>query len=292
MANSNENLVSEATLSRLWQRIPLAVRAVITGFLVYAIGGLVAWIAVLTIIPIPWSLVVMWLVLWLYLKYFSGSWWPKTTVNARAERFRATKLSPRTWRWSLATALFIVVVIESSLVVTFRIVKFPAEAWAIGLDTSAFPLWMVWLYIILTASVVGITEEVGFRGYMQLPLEKRYGPVAGIGFVAIMFAVFHLNQAWAPIVLFHLFLCGVMWGTLAYASGSLIPGILSHIVGDIFSFSYWWTDVAGSFDKQPIAETGIDGHFIAWTLILVLSIILCLWAMKKILAARGSQDND
>ena len=49
-----------------------------------------------------------------------------------------------------------------------------------GIDYKAFPLWQIWLYIILTASVAGITEEVGFRGYMQTPLEKRYGPVKGI----------------------------------------------------------------------------------------------------------------
>jgi membrane protease YdiL (CAAX protease family) len=241
---------------------------------------------VLAFIPVPWSLVVMWLVLGLYLKYFSGSWWRKGTAQVRAENFRATKLSAKTWKWSLIAAFLIVAVIQSSLVVTFRIVKFPTEAMNIGVDFRAFPLWQVWLYIILMASVAGITEEVGFRGYMQVPLEKRYGPVFGIIFVALMFMVLHLNQAWAPFVLFHLFLIGVMWGILAYASGSIIPGIISHVVGDIFSFSYWWTDVAGSFDKRPITETGFDSHFILWVLILVVSTILCVWAIRKTLAVR------
>ncbi|NIM04086.1 MAG: CPBP family intramembrane metalloprotease, partial [Armatimonadetes bacterium] len=59
-------------------------------------------------------------------------------------------------------------------------------------DYSAFPIWLVWLYIILTASVVGITEEVGFRGYMQVPLEKRYGPVVAIAIVSTLFMVLHL----------------------------------------------------------------------------------------------------
>jgi len=155
-----------------------------------------------------------------------------------------------------------------------------------GLDTNAFPLWQVWLYIILMASVAGITEEVGFRGYMQVPLEKRYGPRLGIILVAIMFMVPHLNQAWAPFVLFHLFIFGAMWGILAYASGSLIPTIISHTLADVFNFSYWWTDVAGRFDKQPIAETGIDAHFIVWVLILVMSILLFVGSARKTLAAR------
>ena len=77
-----------------------------------------------------------------------------------------------------------------------------------------------------------------------------------------------------------------MWGILAYASGSLIPGIISHTVADIFNFSYWWTDVAGRFDKQLITVTGIDSHFIVWFLILVSSAVLFSWAASKTLAAR------
>jgi hypothetical protein len=98
--------------------------------------------------------------------------------------------------------------------------------------------------------------------------------------------VLHLNQAWAPFVLFHLFVIGVMWGILAYTSGSLIPGIISHTVTDIFSFSYWWTDVAGTFDKRPIAETGIDSHFTVWVLIFVASVVLFIGAAGRTLSAR------
>lgn len=270
---------------KLSKRIPLVIRAVVSGYFVFAIVGLVAWVAVLAFIPVPWSLVVMWLVLGVYLKYFSGSWWPKLTAQVRTENFRATKLSASTWRWSMFAAFLIVMIIESGLIVTFRIVEFPADAWNLGIDYRAFPLWQVWLYIILMASVAGITEEVGIRGYMQVPLEKRYGPIKGIAFVALMFMVLHLNQAWAPFVLFHLFIIGVMWGILAYASGSLIPGIISHTIADIFNFSYWWTDVAGSFDKRPLAETGVDAHFIIWVLILALSVVLFVWTARKTLFA-------
>jgi membrane protease YdiL (CAAX protease family) len=253
---------------------------------VFAVAGLVAWMTILALIPVPWSLVAMWVILGLYLRYFSGSWWPKSTAKVRAEKFRSIKLSAGTWKWSLITGFIIVVIIESGLVVTFRIVEFPTEAMSLGLDTSAYPLWMVWMYIVLMAAVAGITEEVGFRGYMQVPLEKRYGPVVGILLVALMFMVFHLNQAWAPFVLFHLFVFGALWGILAYASGSLIPAMISHTVVDIFSFSYWWMDVAGSFGKQPISDTGIDGHFITWVLILVFSILLFVWTVRKTLATR------
>jgi membrane protease YdiL (CAAX protease family) len=276
---------SDSAMLRFWQRIPVVIRAIVSGLFVFAIAGSVARMVVLVLIPAPWSVVVMGGVLWAYWKYFSGSWWPKSTAEARSNRFRATGLSAGVWKWILMAAMLVVVVFESGFVVTFRILEFPAEAWALGYDFSAAPLWLAWLLVVMAALVAGITEEVGFRGYMQVPLERRYGSVVGITIVSIVFVVFHLNQAWAPPVLFLLFAISVMWGILAYTSGSLIPGMISHTVADIFNFSYWWTDVAGTFDKRPIAETGIDAHFVVWVLVFVASVALFSWAARKTLAA-------
>ena len=276
---------SDPTILRYWQRIPVLIRAIALGFLVSTIG-VFAWQVILVIIPAPWSLVVMGGVLWLYWKYFSGSWWPKATAEARSVNFRATKLSAGVWKWGLIAAMLVVVVIESGFVITFRILEFPAEAWALGYDFSAAPLWLVWLFIIMSAMVAGICEEVGFRGYAQVPLEKRYGPSVAITIVSIAFLLAHLHQAWAPPVLLHLFAISVLWAILAYTSGSLIPGMISHIVADIFNFSYWWTDIAGTFDRRPIAETGIDSHFVVWVLVFVASVVLFSWAARKIMTVR------
>jgi membrane protease YdiL (CAAX protease family) len=236
--------------------------------------------------PAPWSFIIMLVVLWLYMKYFSGSWPPASTAAARRENFRATKLSAGVWAGSLVAALAVVVVLQAGLVVTFRLVTFPAEEWTSGIDLSNVPPWMAWALVVIAALTAGITEEAGFRGYMQVPLEKRYGPAAGIAIVSIMFMVLHLNQAWAPPVLILLILIGAMWGIMAYTSGSLLPAMISHSVADIFNFSYWWTDLAGRFDKRPIAETGMDTHFILWVLIFAASIALFVWSARKTWVAR------
>jgi hypothetical protein len=75
-------------------------------------------------------------------------------------------------------------------------------------------------------------------------------------------------------------------GILAYATGSLIPSIVAHVVLDVFNFSYWWSDVAGRFAKRPLAETGIDAHFILWGLVLGASLALLVWTLHKINVAR------
>ena len=83
----------DSAFIRYWQRIPILIRAIVSGILVFAVVGNVAWLAILALIPAPWSLVIMTGVLWIYWKYFSGSWWPKTTAETRNENFRVVKMS-------------------------------------------------------------------------------------------------------------------------------------------------------------------------------------------------------
>lgn len=268
-----------------WQRIPLLIRAPVTGVLVAEIG-IATWLAAWALVPAPWSMVVMGGVLWLYCKYFSGSWWPKATAQARRDRFRAVRLSLGIWKWSLVAAMLFVVVSQAGLVVTFRIIEFPAEAFSAGYGVDAMPVWLVWFGILVASAVAGICEETGLRGYLQVPLERRYGPGIAIAIGSIVFVLIHLNQAWAPTILPHLLAWSVMWGILAYASGSLIPGIIAHAAMDVLNFSYWWTDVGGTFAKRPVAETGIDLGFVIWSLILVVSVSLFYWSIHKALAIR------
>ena len=283
--SSNQVQSSDSAIIRFWQRIPIVIRAILLGLFVFEVGS-VASIASSILIPAPWSIAIMGGVLWLYWKYFSGSWRPKVTAEARRYSFRGLKLSGAVWKWGLIAAMLLVIVWQAGLVTTFRIIEFPQEAFTSEYNLGDAPLWLAWLFIVMAALVAGITEETGFRGYMQLPLEKRYGPIVGITIVSIVFLVLHLNQAWATSVLINLFVVSVMFGILTYTTGSLIPAIISHTVLDIFNFSFWWTDVAGRFERQTISETGIDSHFVIWALILVASIALFIVCIRKLLALR------
>ena len=92
----------------------------------------------------------------------------------------------------------------------------------------------------MASLVAGICEEIGYRGYMQAPLDRKYGPVAGISITSLVFVVIHLHQAWASgAVLVQLFVISFMCGYLAYSSKSLLPGIIAHVTLDIINFSYF-----------------------------------------------------
>jgi membrane protease YdiL (CAAX protease family) len=281
------NHLFDHTVVRFWFRIPLAIRAILIGLFVSTIGT-TAWPVIGTLIPPPISILIMIVFFWLYWKYFSGSWWPKITVEARSNSFRSIKLSPNLWKWGLVAAALFVILAQSSFVITFRLIDFPAESFTSGYNVDTLPLWLAWLFVVMSSLVAGIFEETGFRGYMQVPLEEHYGPGVGVTIVSILFIVVHLHQTWLPPLLFQIFALSVLLGILAYKSGSLIPGMIAHVAMDIFNFSYWWTDIAGRFNMRTIFETGIDFHFLLMSLVFVTSTVLFFITIGKISGARKS----
>ena len=265
-----------------WHRLPVVIRAIFTGFAVSSLG-VCTWALMGTTLPLPWPFILMIAFLWAYLRFFSGHWGSEKGRKNRANLFRRTKLPRRIWILSLLAAALIVLIEQSGLVVTFRILEFPAERFLVEYDfVNAFPTWVAWLVVIMISVVAGICEETGFRGYMQVSLEKRYSPILSIAIVSVVFVLVHLHQAWSGSILVHIFFLSVLFGSIAYYSGSLIPGIIAHIIMDICNFSFWWTDLGGQFHRKPIQNTGMDSHFIFWSLAYVLSMTLFIILLRKI----------
>jgi membrane protease YdiL (CAAX protease family) len=272
----------ESALSKLWSNIPLLIRAIILGIIVSSIGVLI-WPLIAIFIPLPWSFVIMIGFLVFYFKFFSGETKPKSTQVFRKNNFRNKKLSSRVWAHAIIAIFLIVIIEQSSLVVTFRIIEFPAEIFAQEYSfLQNIPIWAGWLVIIMISVVAGICEEIGFRGYMQVPLENKYGPLKAIIIVSLMFVVVHLHQAWSGPIVFHIFFISVLFGSIAYYSKSLIPGIIAHSIMDICNFSFWWSDLGFQFNERPIKETGFDLHLALWIVILMLSIGFFIQIMKKL----------
>jgi membrane protease YdiL (CAAX protease family) len=260
----------------LWHRIPLVVRAVFLGWLVTE-AGLVPWSAVLVAPPRWMGVAAAPILLVLYWLFFSGRlFWP-ATMPARRENFRAVSLSPATWIWGLAAAGLFVIVMEASIFTLFRLIPFPAEQFTRPAMLEGLSNAELWMALVAASIFAGLFEETGFRGYMQRPLEKAYGPGVAIAVTTLAFAVLHLNQAWVFTLLVPIFLASVMLGLLAYVTQSLIPGIIGHAVMDVFNFAYWWWSLLGRYDRRPVFETGIDGDFLLWSLTLTVS--LALFAM-------------
>ncbi len=222
----------------------------------------------------------------LYWLFFSGRmFWP-TTMETRRANFRANPLSPALWTWGLGAAALFVVVLESSIFTLFRLIPYPAEQFVpLPMLRDAPTAWL-WAAAIVASLVAGICEETGFRGYIQRPLEAHYGPAVAIAITTVAFAALHLNQPWAITLMLPILLASLMLGALAYASRSLLPGIVGHAVMDVFNFSYWWWHLIGTYDKSTVFETGVDFDFVAWAGTLAVSLTLFVLAVLKLLAVR------
>ena len=282
-----KNLTSPSnSFMRFWMKIPLFVRSVLLGFSVSSLGVGI-WVLLATKAPFPWSVLAMGAVLILYWMYFSGKWKPSNTKAYRRFSIRRTKLERPVWIWGMAAAIFIFLLMHAGWILTFRMVEFQPEIFKTSSYLNDLPPWTSWPLIVMGSLVAGICEEVGFRGYMQAPLEKKYGPVVAISVTSLVFVVVHLHQAWASGMLAGIFAISFVIGYLAYASNSLLPGIIAHVSFDILNFAYWWSDVLGNYERKPISMTGIDAHFIISVIVVLLSISLFILTIRKLLIIKG-----
>ena len=107
-------------------------------------------------------------------------------------------------------------------------------------DLREYPSTAILVSIVIMGALVsGVVEEVAFRGYMQRGLE-RFGPATAIVVTSIVFVFAHLTHGWQMIVFLGpgIFMAGVLYGMLAYHTGSILPGMLVHFLGDL-SFSFF-----------------------------------------------------
>ena len=265
-----------------WSRIPVYIRAILLGFFI-CFGGISFWTTGYAFIPLPYSLIYVLIFLFLYVAFFSGKIGWKSTSAYRKVSFRKLNLSNTNWVKGIAGALLFVIIVQASLVINFRIVPFPEQAFKSQYpEFDSLPGAMAWGLVISSALVAGICEETGFRGYLQVPLEKKYGVYRGIFFSSLLFTLVHLSKAWAGGIVPQIFIAGVLLGILAYKTGSLIPSIIGHVLLDIINFSYWWSHLAGNFSQKTIEETGVDRGFVFWSLLFVVSVIAFFRLMKNL----------
>jgi len=278
-------------LSAIWQRIPVLVRAVLVGLLVlfFGAGGFFGLLFVVrkltTSIPSaggPVFLVVGGLFLWGYWRYLGGAGWPRRTAEARRKNLRAARLPGRVWAWALSGGALAVVGYVALVHVWGRLIRVPPWT-SPGLSGYSF---LTVLCILLAAAVeAGVVEEAAFRGYMQAPLEKRYGPRVAIAVVSVLFGFVHLANGYHELTwLLPYAIFGAILGTLAYLTNSILPGLVLHATGDAVRFFLTWKlGVLGSNPNQPLIwQSGPDRSFWMNCAVAVIFGFAAVWAYRKL----------
>lgn len=271
-------------LGTVWKRISVIIRAVVIGSVV-CLTGTTVWSILLGLNLkfasfIPWAAVMMTVFLWAYWRYLSGASWPRSTTETRRASLRAHGLSRGLWVWALTAGILSVASVVNLQLVYTRLVRVPIERVP---DFSRYPFITVLCALLMSAAVAGFMEESGFRGYMQVPIERRYGPWMASIVVAIIFGLWHFPHGFAHTVsrLPYYFAISITYSAIAYLSNSLLPVVTIHACGDALEFLYVW--LRGAPHARPLLwQSGPDVPFWIHLGVGALLGVLAIGAFRKL----------
>ena len=272
-----------------WQKIPVIIKAILTGTLV-AVVGTVTWAllvkANLELFPnVPWSLLPAALFLWLYWRYLKGEWWPESTSAIRRKNLRANPLPAEVWGSAIFAGITGLVALLLFMRLMNRMIQLPQQHLTAG---EPIPTVTLFFLLLMGSAVAGIIEEAAFRGYMQGPIEKRHGPVIAILITGTLFGFAHFTHPETTLALMPFYMgVAVIYGMMAYLTNSILPGMVLHAAGDVFGGldllargqSEWQT----SAKPEPLVwETGADYSFWLTFIIFIVSFSGAIWAYKSL----------
>jgi membrane protease YdiL (CAAX protease family) len=180
---------------------------------------------------LPWAALLMAAFLVLYVAWLNGAGWPRAWRERRHYRLRLWRPTQSTWTEAGLgpTATFVGLLV--GLTVLWILVSAPDQP----PDLTPYPTTSFRISILVTGAVVsGVVEEVAFRGYMQSGLE-RFGAGTAIVVTSVVFVLFHGVHGWQTLLLLGpgFFVASVLYGMLAYHTGSIVPGAIIHVLGDM-----------------------------------------------------------
>jgi hypothetical protein len=149
-------------------------------------------------------------------------------------------------------------------------------------DPSQYPMLTMALVAVMGSLVSPLAEEAGLRGYCQSKLEREFrGPIAVV-ISSVFFAFGHVNHGllWPKLTVY--FLAGLMFGTIAYLTKSILPGIPVHMLGDLTFFTMVWPYDAA---RRTIWQSGADAWFYIHVAQAIVFGILALLAYRRLAAS-------
>jgi membrane protease YdiL (CAAX protease family) len=270
--------------------LEVVARAVIIGMLVVIAGTLprnLIFAANLRFYSgVPWVVPLTAVYLWFFWRYLNGTGPPESSAEERRANLRAKRVSGRMWAWALLAGGLGIVALILALQVANRLVALPQQQ----LPALTQVPKLTALSLLLTAApVAGIVEEAAFRGYMQGPIERRYGLVVAILVTGTMFAVAHLD--FTMILWPYYVAVAAIYGTVTYLTDSILPAVVLHTAGNVYSNLDLWLHgqaewQATSGPAALIWTTGADASFRNSGIALLIVATAMVWAYFMLARAR------
>lgn len=138
------------------------------------------------------------------------------------------------------------------------------------LKASGFGDWV--LILIGAVLVAAVAEEVLFRGFLQVTLERKGDVTRAVLLSSITWTLVHQNPYWAP----EIFIQGVFIGYLAWRTNSIIPAVIVHGLNNLIGVYM--------LNRPQLAEqmTWYEWHNHVSPLVLVVALFLLVTGIRQL----------
>jgi membrane protease YdiL (CAAX protease family) len=187
---------------------------------------------------LPWAAIATAVFLAAYLWWLNGGGPPRSWREARRYNLRLWRLTPQVRTsagiWSAAGMLALLGGLTGVRLL------FEAVGPSAPPDLSPYPTTAFRFSVLIMGAVVsGVVEEAAFRGYLQRRLEQ-YGPGPAIVVTSVVFVLVHGVHGLDTLILLGagFFVASVLYGYVAYNTGTIVPGMVIHVVADL-AYTYF-----------------------------------------------------
>ena len=256
-----------------------AAQAIFSGVLILLVGTIprnLLFAANLRHFPnIPWAIPVIALWVWCLWRYLQGSGPPVASAVQRRTNLRANSLPVAVWGWALFAGGLGIVALVLALRLVNHFIVLPEQQLP---NLAGVPDATIVALLVMAAPVAAIIEEAAFRGYMQRPLETRFGVAPAILITGTMFGLVHLDFTW---ILWPYYLAvAAIYGTVTYLTSSILPAVVLHTVGNLYSNFDLWSH--GTAEWQAAAGARADGSLWMLPLSLIAVTAVMVWAYLRL----------
>jgi membrane protease YdiL (CAAX protease family) len=121
----------------------------------------------------------------------------------------------------------------------------PPEIFTQYLESMRAETMTDWFLLVLGVIIIAsFSEEMLFRGFLQLSLEKKGDINRAVIMSSLTWTLIHINPYWA----IQIFITGVILGFLAWRADSIYPAIIVHAINNLLSLLAINFDLESSLD--------------------------------------------
>jgi membrane protease YdiL (CAAX protease family) len=129
-----------------------------------------------------------------------------------------------------------------------------------------------WVLLILgTVVIASIVEEIIFRGFLQVTLERKGDVTRAVILSSLSWALIHANPFWAV----QIFVMGIIIGFLAWRTDSVIPGIIAHGLNNLASLIFI------NYEIDTFTSWYLTGDHVN-PIILIPSLLILIFSIRQI----------